>query len=114
MEDEMDQLMEFKRRTEAHMQSNLTEHANTRHSLETINETLNALAAADGVLVPLQAEYYAMEGLGALLRLRHGTRLHRELTAAARPARGAAPPGASTLAATLASPPISQLRRSRT
>lgn len=30
--------------------------------------TLNALAAADGVLVPLQAEYYAMEGLGALLR----------------------------------------------
>ena len=30
--------------------------------------TLNALAAADGVLVPLQAEYYAMEGLGELLR----------------------------------------------
>ena len=29
---------------------------------------LHALAAADGVLVPLQAEYYAMEGLGELLR----------------------------------------------
>ncbi len=30
--------------------------------------TINALVAADGVLVPLQAEYYAMEGLGELLR----------------------------------------------
>ncbi len=30
--------------------------------------TVNALAAADSVLVPLQAEYYAMEGLGELLR----------------------------------------------
>ncbi|MCB9680684.1 MAG: ParA family protein [Alphaproteobacteria bacterium] len=30
--------------------------------------TVNALAAADAVLVPLQAEYYAMEGLGELLR----------------------------------------------
>jgi chromosome partitioning protein len=30
--------------------------------------TVNALAAADGVLVPLQAEYYAMEGLGELVR----------------------------------------------
>jgi len=30
--------------------------------------TLNALTAADSVLIPLQAEYYAMEGLGELLR----------------------------------------------
>jgi len=30
--------------------------------------TVNALVAADGVLIPLQAEYYAMEGLGELLR----------------------------------------------
>lgn len=30
--------------------------------------TLNALVAADSVLVPLQAEYYAMEGLGELMR----------------------------------------------
>src|SRR5690606_37639470 len=30
--------------------------------------TVNALVAADAVLVPLQAEYYAMEGLGELLR----------------------------------------------
>jgi len=30
--------------------------------------TVNALVAADGVLVPLQAEYYAMEGLSELLR----------------------------------------------
>ena len=30
--------------------------------------TVNALVAADGVLVPLQAEYYAMEGLGELIR----------------------------------------------
>jgi len=30
--------------------------------------TLNALAAADSVLIPLQAEYYAMEGLSELLR----------------------------------------------
>ena len=30
--------------------------------------TVNALAAADGVLIPLQAEYYAMEGLTELLR----------------------------------------------
>lgn len=30
--------------------------------------TLNGLVAADAVLIPLQAEYYAMEGLGELLR----------------------------------------------
>ncbi len=30
--------------------------------------TLNALTAADAVLIPLQAEYYAMEGLGELVR----------------------------------------------
>jgi chromosome partitioning protein len=29
--------------------------------------TVNALVAADAVLVPLQCEYYAMEGLGRLL-----------------------------------------------
>jgi chromosome partitioning protein len=30
--------------------------------------TINALTASDAVLVPMQAEYYAMEGLGELLR----------------------------------------------
>ena len=30
--------------------------------------TLNALTAADGMLVPIQCEYYAMEGLTSLLR----------------------------------------------
>ena len=29
--------------------------------------TVNALAAADSVLIPVQAEYYAMEGVGSLL-----------------------------------------------
>lgn len=29
--------------------------------------TINALAAADGIIIPVQAEYYAMEGLGQLL-----------------------------------------------
>jgi chromosome partitioning protein len=39
--------------------------------------TINALTAADGVLIPLQCEYYAMEGLSQLL---HTVRLiQREL-----------------------------------
>ena len=31
--------------------------------------TINALAAADGVLIPMQCEYYAMEGLSVVIRL---------------------------------------------
>ncbi len=30
--------------------------------------TINALSAADGVLIPIQCEYYALEGLSALIR----------------------------------------------
>ena len=30
--------------------------------------TVNALAAAEELLVPIQCEYYALEGLGQLLR----------------------------------------------
>jgi len=30
--------------------------------------TINALTAADSVLVPLQCEYYALEGLAQLMR----------------------------------------------
>lgn len=30
--------------------------------------TINAMSAADGVVVPIQCEYYALEGLGALTR----------------------------------------------
>ena len=44
--------------------------------------TVNALAAADGVIIPMQAEYFAMEGLSELLRavnqIRRGG-LNREL-----------------------------------
>jgi len=36
--------------------------------------TLNALIAADGVLIPMQCEYYALEGLSALLETIDGVR----------------------------------------
>ena len=36
--------------------------------------TLNALIAADGVLIPMQCEYYALEGLTALLETIEGVR----------------------------------------
>lgn len=38
--------------------------------------TVNALIAADGVLVPMQCEYYALEGLSALLETIDGVREH--------------------------------------
>lgn len=38
--------------------------------------TLNALMAANGVLVPMQCEYYALEGLSALLETVDGVREH--------------------------------------
>jgi chromosome partitioning protein len=38
--------------------------------------TLNALVAANGVLVPLQCEYYALEGVSQLLRTVELVRTH--------------------------------------
>ena len=39
--------------------------------------TVNSLVAADGVLVPIQTEYYALEGLSALLNTVEQIRTHR-------------------------------------
>ncbi len=38
--------------------------------------TVNALIAADGVLIPMQCEYYALEGLSALLETIEGIKSH--------------------------------------
>ena len=38
--------------------------------------TVNALTAADGVLIPIQCEYYALEGLGQLIATIHLVRDH--------------------------------------
>lgn len=38
--------------------------------------TVNALIAADGVLIPMQCEYYALEGLSALLETIEGVKAH--------------------------------------
>jgi chromosome partitioning protein len=38
--------------------------------------TVNALLASDGVLIPMQCEYYALEGLAALLETVEGIRNH--------------------------------------
>ena len=36
--------------------------------------TINSLVAADGVMIPMQCEYYALEGLSALLETVEGVR----------------------------------------
>jgi chromosome partitioning protein len=38
--------------------------------------TVNALIASDGVLIPMQCEYYALEGLSALLETIEGVKSH--------------------------------------